>query len=353
MTGNERYFGALIWAAIFTVTAIVCFAVGLQMKRAGMSTRPIWWFAGFMLLVGGPQFAYHLWSALRPEPAARSFTGEQQIFGSGVDLDLIRDMRPAFGPVFAEAGLAKMAVRRTGESITVARFADAQNAAAAVDDYLRFLGLAASARPAAQGGMFAARANDVIVARAVGPWFIAWAGASEEQIAGRQRELGLGSVPDEGRPSGAMMAVAVLLLTILAVVYFFKGTAWAGRIDPAAGTTPVSAAELVSRLEKLNLERESDGHWRIAWSPTPERRQKISLALDEAHRTVRATDFLAANYSSAANVNWCASGGIVFFQTGSHNRIKQPIIDAVTASGWRWQPVLWSSLPSWLAWLSE
>ena len=355
MTGNERYFGVYIWAAIFTVTALVCLAVGFQMKRGGLSTKPIWWFAGFMVLVGAPQFFFHLWSAVRPEPAAASFAGEKEIFGNDVDPDLIRDVRLAFGPVFAEASQARMGVRRqTGESVIAARFADSGQAARAVAEYLRFIGAAELARPAAgQGGTFAPRAGDVIVARAVGPWFVVWSGASEDRIAARQREVGLGSGQEEERFSKPLLAALVLLLVILTVVYFFKGVAWAGRIDPESTSPPISSAKLEARLEALNLQRESDGRWSLTWSPTPARRQKMALALDAASHTVRATDYLAANYSTAASVDWRSSSGIVFFQTGSHNRLKQPVIEAVTAAGWRWQPVVWSAAPSWLGWLTE
>ncbi len=355
MAGSDRYFGVYIWAGIFTVTALVCLAVGFQMKRGGLSTKPIWWFAGFMVLIGAPQLLFHLWSALRPEPAAASFASEKEILGNNIDPDLVSDVRPAFGSVFAEASQARMGVRRqTGESVIAARFADSRQAARAVGEYLRFIGATQVARPAAgQGGTFAPRAGDVIVARAVGPWFVVWSGASESQIAARQREIGLGPGNDAEQLPKPVLAVLIPLLVILAVVYFFKGAAWAGRIDPEPISTPISSAELAARLEALNLQRESDGRWSLTWSPTPSRRQKMALAPDAANHTVRVTDYLAANYSTAASVDWRSMSGVVFFQTGSHDRLKQPVIKAVTAAGWRWQPVIWSAAPPWLGWLTE
>ena len=42
---------------------MVCGIIALLMKRDGLSLRPILWFAGFMFLVGGPQFLAHLYLA--------------------------------------------------------------------------------------------------------------------------------------------------------------------------------------------------------------------------------------------------------------------------------------------------
>ena len=345
---SERYFGLLIWGGIFAVTALVCLAIGAQMKRAGLSTKPVWWFAGFIVLIGAPQVAGHFW-LLGRAGSERAFQSEQDIFGDGVDPDLIRDIGPAFGPVFADASPVKMAVRRTGETVTAARFGRDSQANEAVGAYLRFIGLEPVARPAAQGGFVAPRANDVVVARAVGPWFIAWSGANEEMIAARQRALGL--EPKAELPRGPMMLLTAAMV-ILAAVYFFRGAAWAGRIDPAPGAAPVPESELALRLEALGLTRESGGQWSVTWEPLAGRKQRISVDLDGARHAARVTDYVAAGYSKGASGVWRNWTGIVFFQTGSHQRIKKPVIDAVTGAGWYWQPAIWSGLPSWLAWLT-
>lgn len=108
---------------------------------------------------------------------------------------------------------------------------------------------------------------------------------------------------------------------------------------------------------------------------------RIVLELDEATRKARATDFATSYDWSAgrggAGLNWKFMTGIVFFQY-EHQRVfglqldhqgrfkpalsysytfnlqemKAPLINAVTKSGWTWQPVA-SNAPGWLKWLTE
>ena len=110
--------GLLIWVILFGGTALVCLLVGGMMGRAGASLRPIYWFGGFMLMVGLPQFAFHLYSAveavrreaprrealqaLASDPssdAARQAV--KQLFGPDADPALTIDATPLFADALA------------------------------------------------------------------------------------------------------------------------------------------------------------------------------------------------------------------------------------------------------------
>jgi hypothetical protein len=106
---------------------------------------------------------------------------------------------------------------------------------------------------------------------------------------------------------------------------------------------------------------------------------RLILELDESTRTVRGREFQTESGWDAglggASIRWKASWEIVFYQY-EHQRVfglqvgpdgrlqpaleysytfnlqemKDPVIAAVTAAGWRWRQVFFFS-PSWLRWL--
>jgi hypothetical protein len=109
--------------------------------------------------------------------------------------------------------------------------------------------------------------------------------------------------------------------------------------------------------------------------------QRLVLAFDEAGHTVRVREYWSAFDASGdfrnLRLDWKAAQGIQFFAfehqrvfgvqveadgrpTGELSKaytfnlqaLKQPIIDIVTKSGWRWQPVTWDA-PASLRWLTE
>jgi len=111
------------------------------------------------------------------------------------------------------------------------------------------------------------------------------------------------------------------------------------------------------------------------------RMHKLVLMPDEHSRTARVVEYWSAFDASAGpndlRLNWTAARGMQFFQfehrrvygvqldasgkpTGELSRaytfnlqeLKQPIIEAVNASGWTWQPVMWNA-PRSLRWLTE
>ena len=111
------------------------------------------------------------------------------------------------------------------------------------------------------------------------------------------------------------------------------------------------------------------------------RTHKLVLGLDEHSHTARVREYWSAFDASAGlnelRLNWTVARGMQFFEF-EHRRIfgvqlnasgkptgelskaytfnlqelKQPIIEAVTVSGWTWQPVMWDA-PKRLRWLTE
>jgi hypothetical protein len=164
------------------------------------------------------------------------------------------------------------------------------------------------------------------------------------------------------------------------------------RQPPQPGTRPEPAASLRNRLLALNqhdvpvqviaspnsdtLEitwRYADAQWLDLMRAHKMRRtHKLVLALDEHNHTARVLEYWSAFDASARptdlRLNWTAARGMQFFEfehrrvfgvqldaggkpTGELSKaytfnlqeLKQPIIEAVTASEWNWQPVMWNA----------
>ena len=128
--------------------------------------------------------------------------------------------------------------------------------------------------------------------------------------------------------------------------------------------------------------RYADAQWLdIMRAHKMRRTHKLVLALDEHSHTARVLEYWSAFDASAGpndlRLNWTAARGMQFFEfehrrvfgvqldasgkpTGELSKaytfnlqeLKQPIIKAVTASGWIWQPVMWNA-PDSLRWLTE
>jgi hypothetical protein len=201
---------------------------------------------------------------------------------------------------------------------------------------------------------------------------------------------------------GLALIIGVFAAYLLVIAgYFFKGIAWATRVDSKPVAHVVSAPALRERLLAVNsldiplrVERGADhneliANWRYAdakWidharAHGMRRLHRVVMSLDEGSRKVRATDFATSFDWSAggtgAALNWKFITGVVFFQyehqkvfglqldehgkfkptlsysyTFNLQEMKAPLIDAVTRSGWTWQSVAWRA-PSWLRWLTE
>ncbi|MBL9136161.1 MAG: hypothetical protein JNK85_09850 [Verrucomicrobiales bacterium] len=436
--------GLAISLALIVAGVLVSGLIGILFARGGASLRPVFWFLGFFMLVALPQFFGHLWLARRAwireaphraaiEQMASATVGEEQsvaverLFGADVDPRLVTDVRASMGQVFAEADLARFAVFSSGESVLIARFKSSSAAEKGWVQYLQQTGLSQlSGTGDSQRGYVVTRpAGDRAYALHLGTLVGVWTGPDDVAIRKRMASGGF-TVPSRaplaatGMPEPASTGLTVPIaggsdlrldprwvIPILAVylgivvVYYFKGTAWAGTQRARPGVEKVGATELARRLESigtkdspLQIERGSTpdewfATWRYAdakWIDLARARGmrrtfRIRLRLDEASGVVRATDYVAGWEASigrgGAQFEWKAALGLVFAQY-EHRRVfgfqwdetgrlkpdpsyaytfnlkemKSPLVETVTASGWDWRPTVWEG-PRWLRWLTQ
>ena len=186
-----------------------------------------------------------------------------------------------------------------------------------------------------------------------------------------------------------MKLIGMLLLVGIYSVGFIKGIGWTASAKAVVGAPIVPASDLVSRLMAINnfevpfsiVKGESPNEliadWRYAdakWIDLARahgmrKTFRMKLTLDEAARTVRATDYTAEFDWSAgrnsASIEWKAATGIVFFQKEQQtvfglqpdgqghlkpvasytykfdvSEMKSPIVTTITQAGWAWRPRL-------------
>lgn len=431
------------------VSLFLAVVLGTAMHKAGASLKPLIFFFGFLAIVGGPQAAVHLLNAYlskrvvftkgadsapaapsaAPAPA-KAASGLKPIpwdvvFGPKADPDLITDAKRGLDAILGEASEAKLSFNASGESALAARFPSAEAAAAALNRYGGFFQFAQVTGSDAVG--WTARRyggqgewNHVVAA---GNELYAWTGATRESVvANCARALGeFGGTPtvalssaasgkkrlpepaaDWLRSRPALMAAFLGINLVLAVLWFFKASAWSARTEARTGARPADIVTLRESLLALNHQKDipvtvtasDDGraleiNWRYAdarWFDLMrvhrmKRTHKLVLTFDEAARKVRVTEYMSAFDASAGagglNLKWHAASGIQFFQV-EHKRVfgaqldengrptgelskaytfnlqelKAPVIEAVTGRGWTWQPVTWNA-PASLRWLTE
>ena len=427
--------------------AVVVFVLGLfsfVMLRSGASLRPIIWIAGFFAIVAGPQVVVHLLDGLvlrrarAVEPASPSSSsavttagsGESSslkpvawavVFGPKADPDLITDAKRGLDAILHDADEAKLSFNADGESALAARFPSAEAAAKALNQYGNFFAFAQVSGSDAAGWTARRHAGEgewVHVVSA-GPELYAWTAASRERVI-ENRTRALGPITDSGSMGGAVAAtndgkklvsqrlasktglmVSILALNVFAAsLWFFKGSAWAARVEGSTAVQTVIADSL--RRELLALPRNSvptdvvarpDGtlevNWRYAdarWFDLMQvhqmkRAHRLVLELDESTHKVRVREYWSAFDASAGasglKLNWQQQTGIQFFAY-EHKRVlgaqldaggkptgalsqaytfdlqamKRPIVEVVTRAGWTWQPVAWNA-PVALRWVTE
>jgi hypothetical protein len=436
----------LIGVGVFlAISLLLALMLGTLMQRAAVSLKPLVFFFGFVAIIAVPQAVVHLLDAFVHMRQVREAANSEVtttpaataprtlkpvswdiVFGPNADPSLITDAKHGLDYIVGDALEAKISFNTAGESALAARFENAEAAAAALNRYGSFFQFAQVTGSDASG--WTARRfngqgewNHVVAA---GNELYAWSGKTKESVEAN-RIRALGALPTESSPAGpggpsssdapsktqvstrlssnwrAMIAFLVINLS-LAVLWFFKGSAWSVRQRPQPGTPPESAALLRDHLLAVNQQNvpvqvvaSPDSHntleitWRYAdaqWfdlmrAHKMRRTHKLVLALDEHSHKVRMREYWSA-FDASAGVNdmrlsWTAATGMQFFQF-EHRRIlgvqldpngkptgelsksytfdlqelKQPIIDAVTASGWIWQPVMWNA-PAGLRWLTE
>ena len=430
-------FAALSFAAI--VLTLVMTVLAVVMHRAGASLRPLVWFVGFFAIVGGPQAVVHLLDGfvLRNERIRQEQVSEsvpdvarsssslapvewEKVFGPGADPALITDAKLGLGVVLSESLEAKLSFRPDGASALAARFEYPEAAQRALDRYGSFFTFA-GAEGSDNAGWTARRHNgqgEWVHIVTAGPDLYAWTNTSKsEALANRVRALG--PIPGEGKAavdssasenpklvsnrlrSKVGLMVSILSLNLLAAgLWFFKGSAWAARVDGSVAVKPVSVPELQQKLLATNqtdvpteVTLREDGAVEINWKYADarwfdlmrlhqmKRTQRLVLLFDEASHTVRVREYWSAFDASAdfkhVNLEWKTASGIQFFAfekrsvvgvqldetgkpTGELSKaytfdlqaLKAPIIDAVTRGGWRWQPLTWDA-PVAMRWLTE
>lgn len=374
-------------------------------------------------------------SATATNTAARS-ADAQSLFGPDADPQLIIDARPMFGEAFATAELAQFAPLPNGDTVLLARFKSSSAAEKAWVNYLRASGLnqLGGTGDSQRGYVVTRPVGDRAYALHFGNMVGVWTGKDDAAIRARMiaggfeipRRAPLANVEATSRrqesssdalvadsqtnhrqatgaslPRIALITAGLAVYLFIVVFYFFKGAAWAGTYRAKPFTTPLATSEFAARLESINsldvpfqIERGTQPNeffatWRYAdakWidlqrARSMTRTSRIRMVLDEATRTVRATDYAASFDWSAgrggANLEWKTGFGIVFFQY-EHQRVfglqldeqgrfkpelsyaytfnlqemKSPLIEAVTRAGWNWRPTVWQG-PTWLRWLTE
>ena len=400
VTGLRANPGLLIVILLAVVGALVFGAVAAIMSRAGQSLRPVVFVAVFFAIVLLPQVLGQLVIAKRPVStgaqgelamAGGRFANPAALYGPDVDPSLIQDARAVFPDVFGGAEHAEMALAVTGETITAARFPTEEGAKAAAAGYFRLFRVDDTGG-SEEAGWTGKRGvtGDRVAMRRAGRYLFIWTGPTRDAVAGRRsvstaQIAGLAPATEPLWSGGQQLAAVfrpwwmkvggVLLLMLVATVWFFKGTSWAAARPGAAGVAAVSADELEQRLRALGnaqrpvlIEPEGPSRLTITWrhgdpavielarTRRLRRTIRLRLRLDDAAKAVRVIEEQAIyNWaspgtpgSSHAALSWKATRGITFFEgveTSDGRRfgltaLKQPVIEVVTQSGWSWRPVM-------------
>ncbi|MES2596152.1 MAG: hypothetical protein V4662_12490 [Verrucomicrobiota bacterium] len=433
-----REYPAIAGVAFFLLVSVsLASLLGSMMLKAGVSLKPIVFVFGFMAIVAVPQACVHLLDAFAhlrasklpveatpPFPQASEKNPDSspvpwaQVFGPDVDPHLIVDAKIGLKDIVNEAEEAKVAFKQNGETILAARFASPAAAHTALQLYRGFFKLAVEAGGEDRGltGRRYQGGGDWSHVVAQANELYAWTGATREIVeTKRLHALGTPADPSGGSadagPSKRMVSdrltqnvpVMVAFLSInlvLAVGWFFKGSAWAARMPAVKVSQPLDATTLRSQLMAIGsgttpmaVKSHPDGTLEVTWRYGDarwisvmsvhrlKRAHKLVLSLDEAERKVRVREFWSAFDGSlnpdGAHLAWTMNSGIQFFEA-AHERVigvqldqkgmpdgeltkawtfdlqqlKAPFISTITEAGWTWQPLVWKA-PAVLHWLTE
>lgn len=380
--------GLLVVLAICGVAAVVLGFIAFSMARAGLSLKPVVFIAVFMGIILLPNVMFQSFEAIWPAapaapkanqmPAARlkadavtgltAFDHPQRLFGKDADPSLIRDARQIYGEAFSNAEVAQVAFWPTGEMVAVARYSDAAAARRGGEVLRQMFRIPEVPGAPAGAAYWGSRPNavsaegDALMAQTLGNAVFFWAGASREAVLARRgqsdfeaREAAEGAAPQNFAPETpafvglfrqtAFQALFVVLLVIAASGWFFKGSAWAARLDPAAAVA-IPAAELEARLLALTGNGRLEAM--LPFEGVQERGARtLRFELEAASHTVRVYEGIqsASQFGGGRRI----AVGITFFQKSAGEKADPatPYKDVVSQSGWVWQPDVWN-LPDWL-----
>lgn len=298
-------------AMVFVACLLSVFAVA--MHRAGMSLKPLLWFAGFFAIVLVPQFTVHVLDAVmkarvsqtlpiaqtlppgaaepgpvEPPSSSPSPRPWAKIFGPEADPAMSVDPRKAMGMVFGAATDARLAVAVSREDssamVFAARFEEREQALAAFESFGALFQVQGANRWASDGHTGArATLQDWVHMVVAGSEFYCWTGATRDDVIGRRTQA-LGPPPAadavaaqrEDRSADALAAAAshdpyatwpavrwlierpsllagfVTINLAAAVLWFFWGLGWATRVSPPPDAGVAwSAFQLRQALQSL------------------------------------------------------------------------------------------------------
>lgn len=412
--------GVIVFLTLIAIGTVVLSFFALAMGRGGGHYRSIVFIAVFMGLIILPGLIAQIVMAVRPaavtQPQHSAFDDVTRVFGrDGLSM---QDARSVFPDFFGAATRAQLCLYPSGATTTVAQFETNETLLNAVSTYMTAYGaknLKGDERTGWRGRRPAA--NDFVEIYRTDRELFIWTAPTEALLAERRKasDAAIAAVappppqrlfpalaPLEAMFSPTWVKVAgVLLLVLVVSTWFFKGSAWASRVEPSAGTTALPAATVRERLLAIDsldtpmaVQASADGTeidvtWKYAdakWVDLARahglnRTHRLKLSLDAADHTVRVTEQSSAyNWSagpSGASFDWTTSRGITFFEyrhervfglqftpdgkptpnlsyayTFDLQELKNPIIEAVTRSGWTWQPTMIDG-PKALRWFTE
>ncbi len=411
--------GLVVALALALGPAAVLGIFALMLRHAGASLRPVVFIAGLMAPIIVVFIVGQLVMARVPQVAPAGagglvvedgrFADRETIFGVDVPPAMLRDARGALPGILDDAEAAEAGVTMSGETVLVAQFPDAEQARRAAAAYHQGFGLRNTRGSESEGWKATRMQGDFIEMLLAGRNLFVWSGLTPEAAASRRA---VSRLPETVAPAPAaplfpalqslealfsstlLRVLGLLMMVTIYTAWFFAGATWASSVGPAAGVPVLSEAELSKHLLAINdlpvsftvspgrTSREFFADWRYAdaaWLDLARARKlrrtfRIRMRLDEASKTVRATDFtseidLSAGFDGAS-LAWKAAVGIVFFQREqetvfglqldgdgekkgalSHtykfdlDEMKAPIIAVVTRSGWTWRPTVipWGS----------
>jgi hypothetical protein len=359
--------GLVVAVALCLAVPLVLTLVGLILRSAGASLRPVVFFAVLMMPLALLFLVAQLVRARQPGTVPESTTslpvgdGEladrARLFGADIPADRYRDAKAVFPEFFAEAERAELGIVGTGESTLVARFPTAEAARRAADFLWQSFRATDTSGDAERGWRGKRGQNgDYVELFRTGRHLLMWTALTKEACAARRAASGaIPSAPEFNpsppppvfaalqplaaffQPAGAK-AIGVVVMVGFYIVGFFKGAVWVSSAPAVAGVPSVPASELVARLEALNAldvpfrvergehQQEFFVTWRYAdakWVDHARahglrRTVRVRLTLDGPAHIVRATDYAAEYDWSAgrdgARIEWRAMTGVVFFQ---------------------------------------
>ncbi len=409
--------GLIVALALCIGPPIVFALVGVLMRKAGASLRPIVFIGGLMLPIVITFAVGQLVRARLPAPPTPAaalavgdgrFVDRERLFGPGIPVELIGDAKIGLPGILDEAEVAEAGVSMSGETVLIAQFPREEQTKRASAAYWNGFQLRSTSGDEENGWRAKRMQGDYIEMLCTGRQLFVWTGLTKEAAAARRAASDLASQFPSLSPAQrpplfpslrpladffaplSMKLIGMLLLVGIYGVGFFKGIGWTASAKAVTGAPIVPASDLVSRLMAINdLDapftitkgeslneliadwRYADAKWiDLARAHGMRKTFRMKLTLDDAARTVRATDYTAEFDWSAgrggASIEWKAATGIVFFQKEQQtvfglqldergrlqtvasysykfdmNEMKSPIIATITLSGWAWCPRLW------------